>query len=61
MNIFTSTDPLQCMIGISKSVHFGCESVDVTGACVTGQSPSILCLCEEELGALGVAKRDGPA
>ncbi len=49
------------MIGISKSVHFGCESVDVTGACVTRLPPSILRLCGEELEALGTAKRDGSA
>ena len=42
-------------------MHFGCELIDVTGACVTGIPPSILCLGEEELGALGAAKRDGPA
>jgi hypothetical protein len=49
------------MMGISKSGHFGGDSVDVTGACVTGSPPSILRLSEEELGALGAAVRNGPA
>jgi hypothetical protein len=42
-------------------VHFGGGSVKVTGAGVTGLPPSILCLSEGELGALGGAERDGPA
>jgi hypothetical protein len=46
---------------MSKSMHFGGDSVNVTGAGVTGVPPSTLCLYEGELGALVGAERDGPA